>query len=103
MKSLNDGQSLDVVISFHLFILSIIKLIKSRNEHKLLLFCLIYILIKSTIVMKKNEINKSLQDFKGYEEARKDKRNEFPTPISEKEVKAALNRINPDENNMDRG
>lgn len=53
--------------------------------------------------MKKNEINKPLQDFKGYEEARKDKRNEFPTPISEKEVKAALNRINPDENNMDRG
>ncbi|MBK5722393.1 hypothetical protein JGH11_16070 [Dysgonomonas sp. Marseille-P4677] len=53
--------------------------------------------------MKRNEINKSPQDFKGYEEARKNKVNEPPTPISEKEVKAALNRINPDENNMDRG
>lgn len=53
--------------------------------------------------MRKIEINKSPQDFKGYEEARKDKRDERPVPISEKEVKAALNRINPDENNMDRG
>lgn len=53
--------------------------------------------------MKKSEINKSPEDFKGYEEARKDKSDQNPTPISEKEVKAAVNRINPDENNMDRG
>jgi len=53
--------------------------------------------------MKKKEIVKSLEDFKGYEEARKDKRYEKPELISEKEIKAAVNRINPDENSMDRG
>lgn len=53
--------------------------------------------------MKKYEIAKSLKDFKGYEEARKNKSNETPVPITAKEVKAALNRINPDENSMDRG
>lgn len=51
--------------------------------------------------MKKNEIIKSPQDFVAYEEARKDKRHSsYPTVISEKEVKAALNKINPDEDSM---
>ncbi|MDH6309707.1 hypothetical protein M2451_002109 [Dysgonomonas sp. PFB1-18] len=53
--------------------------------------------------MKANQILKPVGEFKGYEEARKDKRNEPLVIISEKEVKAALNRINPDENSMDRG
>ncbi|EGK01765.1 MAG: hypothetical protein LBT43_21765 [Prevotella sp.] len=51
--------------------------------------------------MKKNEIVKSPQDFVAYEEARKDKSNSsYPAIISEKEVKAALNKINPDEDSM---
>lgn len=53
--------------------------------------------------MKKEEIIKPAGDFKGYEEARKNKTATNPEPISEKEVKAAVNRINPDENSMDRG
>lgn len=53
--------------------------------------------------MKQNEIIKSSEDFKGYEEARKDKSNQIPQPISNKEVKAAVNRINPDGNTQERG
>lgn len=53
--------------------------------------------------MKKKDIEKPLNEFKGYEEARKDKSDENPIPASTKEVKAALNRINPDEHSMDRG
>lgn len=53
--------------------------------------------------MKPNEIIKSPEDFKGYEEARRDKSNETPQPISNKEVKAAVNRINPDGNTQERG
>lgn len=53
--------------------------------------------------MKQKEIIKSPSEFKGYEEARKDKRNQIPQPITNKEVKAAVNRINPDENTQERG
>ncbi len=53
--------------------------------------------------MKQNDIIKSPIDFKGYEEARRDKSNQTPQPISNKEVKAAVNRINPDGNTQERG
>lgn len=53
--------------------------------------------------MKQNEIIKSPEDFKGYEEARKNKSNQAPEPVSNKEVKAAVNRINPDGNTQERG
>lgn len=41
--------------------------------------------------------------FEGYEHARKIKNIKNPVPSSEKSVKAATNRINPDENSNDRG
>lgn len=53
--------------------------------------------------MKRNEIITAPEDFKGYEEARKDRSYQAPRPISNKEVKAAVNRINPDENTQERG
>lgn len=53
--------------------------------------------------MKTNDIIKSPEDFKGYEEARRDKSNQVPQPISNKEIKAAVNRINPDGNTQERG
>lgn len=53
--------------------------------------------------MKKKDIEKPISEFKGYEEARKGKKDETPIAASTKEVKAALNRINPDEHSMDRG
>jgi len=53
--------------------------------------------------MKNKKILIPTGEFKGYEEARRDQQNKLLTPISEKAVKAALNRINPDEHTMDRG
>lgn len=54
--------------------------------------------------MKRKDIIKPLSEFKGYEEARKDQKScEDPVAASTKEVKAAVNRINPDEHSMDRG
>lgn len=52
--------------------------------------------------MKKKKVNKPTIDFVGYEEARK-KSNDTPVEVSEKAVKAATNRINPDENTNERG
>jgi hypothetical protein len=49
---------------------------------------------------RKEETQKLPQEFIGYEEARKDKRNEPVVPVTMKEVKAALNKINPDEESM---
>lgn len=41
--------------------------------------------------------------FEGYENARRFKNVKNPMPSSEKSVKAATNRINPDEDSKDRG
>lgn len=60
--------------------------------------------LKPYCIMKKDkEILVPAGEFKGYEEARKENSNKPAVPISRKEVKAALNRINPDEHTMDRG
>ncbi|MBB4035856.1 hypothetical protein GGR21_001751 [Dysgonomonas hofstadii] len=53
--------------------------------------------------MKNKKILTPVGEFRGYEDARKGQKEKSLIPISEKEVKAALNRINPDEHTMDRG
>lgn len=63
----------------------------------------IYVQLNLLIIMEKKDIIKPLEDFKGYEEARKVKTDAPVEPISKKEVKAAVNRINPDEHSMERG
>lgn len=54
--------------------------------------------------MKKPKIKKQAEKkFEGYENAREKKNEENPAESSEKSVKAATNRLHPDENSMDRG
>jgi hypothetical protein len=54
--------------------------------------------------MKKNEkIINPYTNFEGYEDARKMKSEKSSKPATAKAVKAAINRINPDENNQERG
>lgn len=43
------------------------------------------------------------EDFVGYEDARIKEKDENPEEVSEKSVKAATNRLLPDEGTMDRG
>lgn len=53
----------------------------------------------------KKDITKTLSEnkFDGYEHARTLKSVKNPLPSSEKSVKAATNRLNPDEDSRDRG
>lgn len=54
--------------------------------------------------MKKTRIKKQPEKkFVGYEDAREKKNAENMEESSEKSVKAATNRLHPDENSMDRG
>ncbi|WP_197027671.1 hypothetical protein [Prevotella sp. 10(H)] len=53
--------------------------------------------------MENDKTYQSHEDFEGYEEARKDKDSAFPKQVSDKEVEAANDWINPDENTKDRG
>ena len=54
--------------------------------------------------MKKIKIKKQPdKKFVGYEDARENKNGENLNESSEKSVKAATNRLHPDENSMDRG
>jgi len=52
--------------------------------------------------MEEKEEDKSKDNFVGYEEARKVHSTDIE-PVPEKAVKAATNRINPDEDTSDRG
>lgn len=45
----------------------------------------------------------SANQFVGYEDARTSKGKQETQPATTKAIKAALNRINPDENNQERG
>lgn len=59
---------------------------------------------KSVDPMKKDITKAQSEDkFKGYEHARTLKSVKNPLPSSAKSVKAATNRINPDEDSRDRG
>lgn len=54
--------------------------------------------------MKKTKTKKQPKKvFEGYENAREKKDERNPAASSEKSVKAATNRLHPDENSMDRG
>lgn len=54
--------------------------------------------------MKETENNtRALDRFVGYEDARTNKNKREIQPATKKAVKAALNRINPDENSQERG
>lgn len=74
-----------------------------NNKQILSYICLNNEVTLNYCIMKDNQIITPSREFKGYEEARKQKDNSPPVAITEKEVKAALNRINPDEHSMDRG
>ncbi|MFT4073274.1 MAG: hypothetical protein QM654_15275 [Dysgonamonadaceae bacterium] len=49
---------------------------------------------------KTAELPKHPQDFIAYEEARRHKTGMIPSRVTYKEVKAAMNKINPDEESM---
>lgn len=58
----------------------------------------------SMSVMKKTRTKEQQKkSFEGYEKAREESNVKNPAESSEKSVKAATNRINPDGNMMDRG